>query len=100
LYNLVKLIALYRLTGDFWLGIKFFKSFIWLVTGVLFHFMFWDLLFFLSIDHLFTNSIDAFLYSIIEILVFLIWTLFGVYILNLSPDLKSSLNRILNWNKK
>ena len=100
LYNLVKLIALYNLTGDFWLGIKFFKSFIWLVTGVFFHFMFWDLLFFINIDYLFTNSVDGLFYSIIEILVFLIWTLFGVYILNLSPDLKFSINRILNWNKK
>jgi hypothetical protein len=62
--------------------------------------MFWDLLFFINIDHLFMNAINGSFYSIIEILVFLIWTLFGVYILNLSPDLKSSLNRILNWNKK
>ena len=100
LYNLVKLVALYRLTGDLWLGIKFLKSFTWLVFGVIFHFMFWDLLFFVNIDQLFMNAINGSFYSIIEILVFLIWTFFGLYILNLSPDLKSSLNRILNWNKK
>tara|TARA_B100000767_G_C19743337_1_gene527260 strand:- start:540 stop:2042 length:1503 start_codon:yes stop_codon:yes gene_type:complete len=100
LYNLVKLVALYRLTGDLWLGIKFLKSLIWLVLGVFFHFMFWDFLFFVNIDHLFTNSFNGVFYSIFEILVFLIWTLFGLYILNLSPDLKSSINRILNRNKK
>ena len=97
LYNLVKFLALYRLTGDFWLGMNFFKSFAWFALPAVLHFLFWDLFFVLDYKIL---IFDKLLYSLVEILLILIWTLIGVYILNLSQDLKKLINRILNWTRK
>jgi O-antigen/teichoic acid export membrane protein len=99
LYNIVKLVALYWLTGDFWLGMKFFKSFFWFAFPTVLHFLFWDLFFTIDLNHAIL-ILKAPLYSFIEIFLILTWTLVGLYILNLSPDLKKSINRILNIKRK
>jgi O-antigen/teichoic acid export membrane protein len=99
LYNLVQLMALYRLTGDLWLGMTFFKSFVWFAFPAVLHFLFWDLFFMIDFNHAIL-ILKAPLYSIIEILLIVLWTIVGLYVLNLSPDLKKSINRILNWKLK
>ncbi|CAI8339803.1 MAG: Uncharacterised protein [Owenweeksia sp. TMED14] len=106
IYNLVKLIALYKLTGDLWLGTKFLKALVWLVLGVIAHFLFWNLIFLLKSKHMVLILEPSFqqlfylIVSFVEILIFFVWTLLGLYILNLASDLRSSLNQILNNNKK
>ena len=111
-YNGVKLFALHRLTGHFWLGKGFVKGLLWLAVGVLLHFGFWALLLGWA-----GPTMDAFgiaqpgmpvmerpwgnqlLYAGAEVGLHSVWAWMGMYLFGLAPDLRSFIQKIFHRMK-
>lgn len=103
-YNGVKLWALHRLTGHFWLGYGFLRALLWLLLGILWHRVFWTWwiegitigLFGIEVG---TTSYQEYplgnqiLYAMFELCIQAIWLFLGIRRFGLAPDLHTLIQK-------
>ena len=106
-YNGVKLWALHRLTGHFWLGWGFLRAILWLGLGMLWHLLFWKwwiegstIDFFgmpvgpnSYVDYPLGNQI---VYAMFELGIHVGWLFLGIRGFGLAPDLHTLIQKYFN----
>jgi len=91
--NLFKVMAIMKLTGSAWIDWRLLGSMLWTAIAAS------ALIALLpsTFERTALLSMDTALLLLVSAAVVLIWFMAGLFIMNLAPDLKSQLHKIINW---